>query len=838
MCNSPQSNAFVVWVFTCLLNVTAVVGIAQVPVPKPPSFKPESKLAALPEQSRRGPIASVNEILFCTRAKYDDSHWYANIGYYCDDEKRPAYAGNGKPDVGRLLLLNLDTGMTRVLFDAMGGSVRDPDIHWDAQKLVFAWRKNGEPNYHLYELPLAGGEPRQLTSGPFDDYEPCYLPDDSIAFVSTRCKRWVNCWMTQVGILYRCDPDGGNQRAISANTEQDNTPAVLNDGRLIYTRWEYVDRSQVGYHVLWTMLPDGTGPNVFFGNQEHYPLYIDPRPIPGSTTIACIESPGHGRNEHRGYVALLSMRGGPDDKQSLKRLTQKPDYVDPFPLSEDCVVAARGKEIVLLDGSGAEQVLHRNEEPCHEPRPVIRRQRPPSFPLRAGEGGRTGRFALMNVYEGRNLTGVAKGDIRRLLVIESLPKPVNFSGGPDLLSWLGTFTLERALGTVPVEEDGSAYFEAPANRQLFFVALDARNRSVKRMQSFTAVRPGETLGCVGCHEFRTMTAPNRGRTALALRRPASVIEPVPDVPSLLDYHRDIQPIFDRHCVKCHNFADYKGHLSLEGDLGSMWGHAYFALFARLQIADGRNGLGNQSPRTIGTSASSLMEKIGGGHHDAKPSTKEQRVIWTWIECAAPYVGTYAALRNEAEMKLGGWSDHVFRECRAVISNRCASCHDGQKVSRVPYCAPEWPDKRGIERSVARYERLVITNDPLARFSSPIVVNMSRPEQSPLIKAPLARSDGGWETCGAVFASKDDPDYRQMLDALQHSKVERDKIPRYSTPEWRANRQYIREMKRFGILPPSFDPATNRLDTFETDSAYWDRLWKESLGLEPVAEMKP
>lgn len=819
------------------LLILAIAGIlaasdgrAQAPADKPP---------ALPERMRQGPMAQVREILFCTRAPYSDGHWYANIGYYGDDEKLPAYAGNGKPDVGRLLMLDLDTGTARTLFDAGGGSVRDPDIHWDAQKLVFAWRRNAEAHYHLYELALAGGAPRQLTSGPFDDYEPCYLPDDSIAFVSTRCKRWVNCWKTQVGILYRCEPDGRNPRAISANTEHDNTPAVLNDGRLIYTRWEYVDRSQIGYHHLWAMLPDGTEQTVFFGNQEHSPLYIDPRPIPGSTTIACIESPGHGLNEHRGYVALVSMRRGPDEKESLTRLTRQPHYSDPFPLSGDCIVAARGKEVVLLDGSGAEQTLHRDENPCHEPRPVIRRPRPRPIPSRVEDGGSAGRFALMNVYEGRNMNGVARGDVRRLLVLESLPKPVNFSGGPDLLSWLGTFTLERALGTVPVEEDGSAFFEAPANRQLFFVALDGRNRSVKRMQSFTSVRPGETLGCVGCHELRTMAGPNGGRpSALALQRTPSAIEPIPDAPPLVDYHRDIQPVFDRHCVGCHNFDDYKGHLSLEGDLGPVWGHAYFALFARLQIADGRNGFGNQPPRTIGTSASPLMEKIGGGHHGAKLSEAEQRTVWTWIECAAPYAGTYAALRNEAEMGLSGWPDHVFKECGDVLSRRCASCHDGQKAARVPYRAPEWPDKRGIERPVARHERLVIPDDPLARFSSHIVVNMSRPGQSPLIKAPLARAAGGWESCGAVFASKNDPDYVRMLGALQQSKTERDRIPRYATPGWRANRQYVREMKRYGIMPASFDPAADCLNPFQADAAYWDRLWKESLGLAPVAGMEP
>ena len=104
------------------------------------------------------------------------------------------------------------------------------------------------------------------------------------------------------------------------------------------------------------------------------------------------------------------------------------------------------------------------------------------------------------------MAGVQPGEIKRLLVIESLPKPINFTGGMDPLSYKGTFTLERVLGTVPVEADGSAHFHAPAVRSLFFVALDEDGRAVKRMQSFTTVQPGETLGCVGCHEQRTTHA--------------------------------------------------------------------------------------------------------------------------------------------------------------------------------------------------------------------------------------------------------------------------------------------------------------------------------------------
>ena len=229
-----------------------------------------------------GPLGQVEQIVFAVRLGYEDPHWYANIGYFCDDENKKAYPGSGQPDVGKLCLLDVRSRSVTVLFDAQGGSIRDPEVHYDARKVVFSYRQAGLDNYHLYEINLDGSGLRQLTSGPYDDYEPTYLPDDGIMFVSTRCQCWVNCWMTQVGVLYRCEADGSNIRRISHNAEHDNTPAVLPDGKILYTRWEYVDRSQVEFHHLWTINPDGSGEMVYYGNMHPGIVMIDARPIPNS----------------------------------------------------------------------------------------------------------------------------------------------------------------------------------------------------------------------------------------------------------------------------------------------------------------------------------------------------------------------------------------------------------------------------------------------------------------------------------------------------------------------------------------------------------------------------
>ncbi|HJN17523.1 MAG TPA: hypothetical protein QGH10_18600, partial [Armatimonadota bacterium] len=500
------------------------------------------------------------------------------------------------------------------------------------------------------------------------------------------------------------------------------------------------------------------------------------------------------------------------------------NFADPYPLSENLFIVAEGNKVLLMDGKGQTQVLHQSEHLVFEPRAVMKRERERIIIPRTNARKETGQLVLTDVYHGRNMVGVERGDIKKLLVIETLPKPVNFSGGPDLMSWLGTFTLERVLGTVPVEDDGSASFEIPANRAVFFVALDENELSVKRMQSFVSVMPGEVTGCVGCHETRGETPPEPASTLLALERAPSSIEPFEDYPDVLDFHRDIQPVLDRNCVECHGYEKHEANVVLEGDLGLQWSLSFYQLFARLQVADGRNGYGNQPPRTIGTSASRLMKKLDGSHYGVEVSERDWRTVWLWLESAAPYAGSYAALRNEAEMGLFGAGLGGIAKNGDVVARRCLQCHGQGDLPKIPYGPPPHPDTRGITRPVSRHERLVIENDPLAKYGLHAIFNLTRPELSTILLAPLSKGAGGWGTCGEVFADRTDQDYQVLLFALNAGKKARDRIPRYSTPDWQPNAQYVREMKRYGVLPAEMDPTRDKIDGFETDQLYWRSLW--------------
>ncbi len=766
-----------------------------------PAYQPGPLLQSMLD----GDLDGNEEIVFAVRVSGRD-HWYVNFGYYSCDYGDPAKRAFGKypdgeslrgyDDGGRLCRLNLRTGEMKVLLDDPRGGVRDPQMHYDSQKILLSYRKGGTPTYHLYEINIDGTGLTQLTDGPDDDIEPVYLPDGGILFCSSRCRRFVNCWFSRVATLYSCDGDGSNIRLVSSNNDHDNTPWILPDGRVMYMRWEYVDRSQVHFHHLWTVNPDGTGQMTFFGNQFSGTAMLDAKSIPGSNKVVASFSPGHGRPEHMGHVTVVDTTLGPDDPQAARQVSKgQSTYRDPFAMSENCFLVARHKDILVMDGQGKMETVYRlpasqTQFECHEPRVVRARPRERVIPSRIDLADETGKLFLADIYHGRNMEGVQRGEVKKLLVLEQLPMPVHFSGGMESISMGGTFTLARILGTVPVEEDGSAFFEVPTLRSLFFVALDENDLSVKRMQSFVTVQPGETTGCVGCHEQRTQAFPEAKLANLLAyehRRPAR-IEPIDDVPAPLDFPRDIQPILDRHCVQCHNPDQYDGSVDLCGDHQPQWSTSYYTIRRLNLVADGRNQpYGNRSPRTIGSSASRLMQLIDGSHYDTKLSDHERKVIRLWIESSGAYAGTYASLGS------GIYAAHLPV---AELTRRCLPCHG----------------KDGKAKNV------ILANQLQA------LCNLDRPEKSLILRAPLGKQAGGLGICGeGAFTSTDDVDYQRILASIQSAAGRLAEGKRFDMPGFRPNRYYIREMQRFGFLPPDLKPDQS-VDYYATDQAYWNSFW--------------
>lgn len=736
-------------------------------------------------------MADSEEIVFAVRQRGKDGHWYANFGYWSEEPNRMLF-GEG----GRLCRLNLRTGELKVVLDDPRGGVRDPQVHYDGKKILFSYRKGGQLQYHLYEINIDGSGLKQLTDGSDDDIEPIYLPDGSILFGSSRCRRFVNCWFTRVATLYRCDGDGKNIRMVSSNNDHDNTPWVLPDGRVLYMRWEYVDRSQVHFHHLWTINPDGTNQMVFYGNQRGGVAMLDAKPIPGTHKVVASFSPGHGRIEHMGFVTIVDPRAGPDAQEGAVQVSRRLCR-DPYAFSEDCFLAADPQGIFVMNGKGSVEMVYRVPPSdagleCHEPRPLRPRPREPVIPTRTDLSKETGELVLADIYKGRNMEGVRRGEIKKLLVLEQLPEPVHFSGGMEPITIGGTFTMARILGTVPVEPDGSAFMELPALRSLFFVALDENDLSVKRMQSFVTVQPGERTGCVGCHEKRTLT-PHFTNDLVALKRPPSRIQQIEEVPDVFDFPRHIQPILDRHCVKCHNSDRRDGKVDLTGDHTPLYTVSYWTIIRRGLVADGRNRpYSNLEPRTIGSSASRLLSLLDGSHYETRVSEHERKMVRLWIESSATYPGTYAAL---------GCGMYPVRLPMGILQQRCGNCHGDRARGR-----------RG----------------PQLRFGDAMqlnsLCNLTRPEKSLLLHGPLSQQAGGLGLCREeVFRDKNDPDYQKVLAAISAQAEQLKKHQRFDMAGFRPNEHYIREMQRFGILSRDLGPD-DPIDVYTVDRLYWKSFW--------------
>ncbi len=692
------------WILTMTLSwlPAALAVAAEFPPPAAPVQPPAVEGPALLNKALQA-LGPTEEIVFALRGECRDLwHWYANFGYEISPEFTPAkpgeewrWGGHKGPLYGKvwkygdrggqLCRYHLRTRQVTVLLDDPRGDVRDPQVHYDARKILFSYRRGDSHQFHLYEIGVDGQGLRQLTDGDYDDIEPTYLPDGDILFVSSRCKRYVPCWRTHVATLYRCDADGGNVRSLSSNVEHDNRPWLMPDGRVLYTRWEYVDRCDMTYHHLWTMNPDGTEQMVYYGNMHPGCLMIDAKPIPGTRRVLAIFSTEHGSPEHRGNVVIVDPAAGPDCLESARFLngpsrSMELGYRNPYPLAADVFLVAEDfregarkvSRLLVMDDQGCWSEIYRSPDGgllVHEPRALRPRPREPVLAARSDWGKSTGLLLLSDVNHGRSLAGVQPGEIKKLLVLEQLAKPWNGNPWPDMITFGthlwgdgGSYTLTRIVGTVPVEPDGSAYFEVPALRSLFFVALDEQDLSVKRMQSFCTLMPGETLGCVGCHESRTQTTPPRPE-ALALRRPPRRLEPVADVPEVFDFLRDIQPILDKHCVRCHDgrhesesaravdlSARPTVHQRTQRGRGGVYAQSYLTLVLK-RNADPQSALvshaynmgGNRPPRAIGSSASQLMKLIDGSHYDARLSAHEQKMVRLWIDTSAVYAGTYAAL---------------------------------------------------------------------------------------------------------------------------------------------------------------------------------------------------
>jgi len=586
------------------------------------------------------------------------------------------------------------------------GSFWRPDVSYDGKKVLFCFKPHNEKSFHLYEIDAAGGEPIQLTDGPYDDLDPIYLPDgEHIVFSTTRGHTYVRCMPpTNAYVLARCRSDGKDIYLISRNNEPDYLPSVMNDGRIIYTRWEYTDKPLWRAQGLWTVNPDGTQVHTFWGNQSVWPdLLKDARPIPGSRRVMFTGSAHH--NWFSGAVGIIDPGTGFNFPHGLTKVTadlvwpesgngpvdpvESPNYhasgryaayYSPAPLSEtDFMVSAnRGGKFVLylMDVEGNRELIYEGVHNIFHALPLKPRPVPPVHGDRAlwptadqrlKPAG--GVIYSNNVYQGAPRELAGRASFLRVLTIEHKTytywhKRPYLSTGP-VVSGVQSEGVKRVLGTVPIEADGSVAFHAPSGIPLHFQLLDENYRALQTMRSFTGVMPGETLGCLGCHEQQT-TAPVATAAPRATARPVAITPP-PWGTDTVSYARYVRPVLDKYCGKCHQGAG-KGRKTLDmtpraGFLGfdetywlftgkPAWGRPYQQPakpppgwgIADMIMVEGyhqRDPVAYQTPKPM-TRLSYKSRLIAlassGKHHDVKVDPVSLRKLIAWVDTMCPYRG--------------------------------------------------------------------------------------------------------------------------------------------------------------------------------------------------------
>ncbi len=650
-------------------------------------------------------IAFCNPLLNFDRLLFIKRHHPRGVFHMCDQY----YGFNAVPG-GGLYVLSDPFGPEPKLIDLLAdvavqngrlkgrtlapGGFLSPEVSYDGKTILFAYTEGKGKDlewtpqscYHIFRLDLDSERgPRlvQLTDGPWDDFDPCFLPNGRIVFNSERRGGYLRCGRhCPTYALHSMAPDGSDIIHFSYHETHEWHPSVTNDGMVVYTRWDYVDRDTNIAHHIWTCFPDGRDPRSLHGN---YPARRETRPwmemsiraIPGSHKFVATAAAHHGnafgslvmidlRRQDDGMMSQLTRLTPdvplPEAEKHLKPIEDCMVYGTAWPLSEDDYLCAYDRHtknhgIYWIDRFGNKELLYRDPSiPSMSPIPLRPRPKPPVIPSRTVQTAADVEKAdsidpqetitVLNVYNS-DFQWPEGAKVMKLRIIQVLPKTTPPPNEPRI----GTADQTNAravLGTVPVEADGSAHFEAPPGKMIYFQALDERGMAIQSMRSGTYVHPGEQLSCVGCHEPKGRTVTPSAVTPLALRRPPSAIEADVDGSNPFNYVRLVQPVLDRNCAGCHSrekALDLTG--VIEGKNG--WTRSYNNLAEKygfyFHVRNGSINTGNHGgSRTIagqfGARAAGLLKFMDEQHYGVKLSHEDFHRLTLWLDCNSEFYGSY------------------------------------------------------------------------------------------------------------------------------------------------------------------------------------------------------
>jgi len=600
------------------------------------------------------------------------------------------------------------------------GSFLSPDLSYDGKRVVFAWVEctgstahdyhlehdrghwDQGRSYHIFSANVDGTDLRMLTDGTFNDFDPCFMPSGRIAFITERRGGYLRCGRTcPTYTLYDMADDGSDIRCLSWHETNEWHPSVNNAGMIVWTRWDYVDRHGVVAHMPWTTTPDGRNPRPVHGNysfrKSRPDMEQDVRSIPDSHLYVATAAPHH--DQSYGSLIVIDPHEEDDDRWGpVRRVTPRVEYPESqgpkgllsygqaWPLSEDyylCMYAPyEVKEIggvhgiYLLDRFGNQELIYRDESiASHGPIPLRARPMPPII-QDASERPQPGKpaeatVAVTDVYNSQS--GWPEGTkIKSLRVYQVFPlsvasAKVTHATGVQIPQGSDSINLARAvLGTVPVEEDGSPHFIVPAEKELYFQALDENGLAVTSMRSGTHFQPGEKAVCQGCHESTTHAPTPIGDTMpLAMGRAPSKLKADVDGTNPFSYPRLVQPVLEKNCVECHaKNADKAPRLDAEVMLHQKSGYMnpktpYYASYNSLALEYGFYNYGGSwndpehyrtTPGKFGARASKLFKMLKEGHHDVKLSDEDMHRITIWLDSCSLFYGVYEEEGGKAQLR--------------------------------------------------------------------------------------------------------------------------------------------------------------------------------------------
>jgi len=553
--------------------------------------------------------------------------------------------------------------------------VGDVDLHFDAGKMLFSMPGKNR-RWQVWEIGADGsaGSLRQITPDDppdVDNYDACYLPDERIVFASTRCFAGVPCvgGGNTVANLCLMNPDGSGIRQLCFDQDHNWCPTVLNNGRLLYSRWEYSDLPHYFSRLLFQMNPDGTGQMEYYASNSMWPnsiFYARPIPNDPAKVIAVISGhhgvprmgelvlfdPAHGRREADGAVQRI-----PGYKQKVDPVIRDglvegswPKFLHPFPLNDKYFLvscqptASSSWGLYLVDVF--DNMLLLKEEPGYalfEPVPVQKVKRPPVIPDRVDLAQNEATVYLTDVYRGEGLRDVPRGTVKKLRVY-SYHYAYPGMGGHIHIGIDGPWDVRMIHGTVPVAPDGSAIFKVPANLPIAVQPLDEQGRALQIMRSWFTAMPGEVLSCVGCHEPQNSGPPPQYRHA-SQTRPAAITPWYGPVRGF-SFKREVQPVLDRNCVGCHDGQrqhDGRPLADFTAKTEPGWRNftpSYIALHPFVRRPGPESDYHLQQPLEYHASVSQLVQLLEKGHHNVELDAESWDRLVTWIDLNVPDHGTW------------------------------------------------------------------------------------------------------------------------------------------------------------------------------------------------------